>query len=110
MQQYDEENPVVSIYEKRQRALQKKFTQSYEEEKVAGFTSAKNRIVADKLLMTKINQHLNDDEIRLCKSKAEDKRFKPIYLMIYVDKNNEMQLNILNYIENSNKELSVVLN
>ena len=109
LQKYDEENPVESIYEKRQRALQLKFTHEYTEEQVAGFTSRKNQLVADKLLMTKINQHLNDDEIRLCKSKVEDKQFKPIYLMIYADHNNVLQLHILNYIKNSTQDLSAVL-
>ena len=109
LQEYDDENPAESLYAKRQRLLQLKYTQNYEEEQVAGFTSAKNGDVADKLLMTKINESLDDDEIRLCKSKKiENSRFKPIYVIVYPDKDEVIHISILNFKSDGSGELNSV--
>jgi hypothetical protein len=109
LQEYDEQNPAETLYAKRQRLLQLKYTQNYEEEQVAGFTSAQNSDVADKLLMTKINEGLDDDEIRLCKSKkVENSRFKQIYVIVYPGKEGAMHISILNFKADGSGELSSV--
>ena len=109
LEEYNQEHPVNSIYEKRQRALQMRYTQKYDEEEVAGFTSKQNREVADKLLMTKINNGLNDDEIRLCKSDVKGTDFQPIYIMIYRNHNNETELHSLNFLKDTSEDLATLL-
>ena len=106
LEEYDAEHPVSSIYDRRQRIMKMRFATSYEEEQVSGFTSKNNRVVADKLLMTKINNGLNDNEIRLCKSNKKSEQFSPIYLMIYPHAN-EWVVEVLNLLENSGEELKV---
>lgn len=110
LHEYDAENPVESLYDKRQRALQLKYLNNYEEDQVAGYTSAQNQEVADKLLMTKINEGLDDEEIRLCKSKLDkNSRFKPVYVIVYQDKVGLMQVSILNFKADGSGELNSVL-
>ncbi|MBQ8465881.1 MAG: hypothetical protein IJ529_05465 [Alphaproteobacteria bacterium] len=109
LEQYHQEHPVSSLYEKRQRALQLRYITEYEEEKVAGYTAKKNEVVANKLLMTKINQGLADEEIRLCKSINQNAHFKPVYLMMYGDAEGQTQLFVLNFLDNPNEELKTVL-
>jgi len=109
LEEYNQEHPVNSIYEKRQRALQMRYMQKYDEEEVSGFTSKQNREVADKLLMTKINNGLNDNEIRLCKSNVEGTDFQPIYIMMYQNHNNETELYILNFLKSTLEELKTFL-
>ena len=101
--------PVVTIYEKRKRALQLKNTKLFEEEQVRGFSARQNRYVADKLLMTKINEGLEDNEIRLCRSVVINKQFPPIYLMIYKDKTDNIQVFVLNYMKDNTDDLKMVL-
>lgn len=109
LESYNREHPVNSLYEKRQRALQLKNISAYKEEAVAGYTSKKNEIVANKLLMTKINQGLTDDEIRLCRSVNQNARFHSIYLMMYANNDNQVELYILNFLDNPNEELKTVI-
>lgn len=104
LEEYDAEHPVSSIYDRRQRIMKMHFATAYEEEQVKGFTSKNNRIVANKLLMTKINKGLDDDEIRLCKSSKQSEQFKPLYLMIYPHAN-EWVVEVLNLLENPGEEL-----
>ena len=59
--------------------------------------------------MSKINNSLDDSQIRLCKSDVGNTNFKPVYLMLYADKHNQIQVHILNFIENSNDGISFVL-
>ncbi|MBR1605834.1 MAG: hypothetical protein IJ660_07000 [Alphaproteobacteria bacterium] len=109
LKQYNQEHPVNSIYEKRQRALQMRYTAEYDEEKVTNFTAKQNREVADKLLMTKINNGLDDNEIRLCKSKTAGTDFQPIYIMMYNNHQNETELHLLNFLKNTSEELKTSL-
>ena len=106
---YSQKHPVESLYEKRQRALQLKLTKEYEEESPVDFTSKKDQVVADKLLMTKINQHLTDNQIRLCKSKAKISRFTPVYLMMYRNSLGQLQIFVLNFSKDNNEELTTVI-
>jgi len=108
LEEYNKEHPVHSIYEKRQRTLQIRLANHFEEQPVTGFTSRQNRSVADKLLITKINNGLNDSEIRLCKSNAKGTEFKPVYLMIY-NHHQKTELHILNFLDNPAEELKTDL-
>lgn len=106
---YNAEHQVMSLLERRRRILQLRSMSEYEEEKVSGFTSRQNREVADKLLMTKINQGLTDSQIRLCKSKVKGSGFKAVYLMMYRDKDGLVHVHVLNYLENPAEDLSQIL-
>ena len=106
---YNAEHPAKSLIAQRRQTLQLRFLSKFSEEQVSGFTAQNNRIVADKLLMSKVNNSLDDSQIRLCKSDVGNTNFKPVYLMLYADKHNQIQVYILNFIENSNDEISFVL-
>lgn len=109
LQEYYKTYPVTSLYEKRQRALQQRFMEKYEEVATAGFTAKKNRAVADKLLMTKINLGLDNSKIRLCKSTMSNEKFKTIYLMIFNNQYGETDVYILNFLNNPKEELHFTL-
>lgn len=107
--EYNDGHQVSSLLERRRRILQLRSMSEYTEENISDFTTKENRVVADKLLMTKINQGLSDSQIRLCKSKVKGKGLKAVYLMIYQDKDGQTHVHVLNYIENQSEDLSLVL-
>lgn len=109
LENYNKEHPVDSLYEKRQRALQLKYAKEYKEETVAGYTSKKDENIANKLLMTKINQGLDDEQIRLCKSVQQNDRFPPIYLMMYFNNENHLEVHVLNFLKDQKEELKINL-
>lgn len=102
---YNDSHPIGSLYEKRKRALQMRLMKSFEEVSSEGFTSKQNRLVADKLLMTKINKGLEDSQIRLCRSQKTDERFKTVYLMMYIGTTNLPEIYVLNYSDNKDEEI-----
>ena len=108
LQKYNKENPVDSLYAKRNRALRLRSVREYEEQTVEGFTSQQNRAVADKLLMTKINFSMNDGEFRICKSTSTNARFSPVYLLIYENKNGETEVQVMNYLDVQVKDLMFI--
>ena len=108
LQKYNKENPVDSLYAKRNRALRLRSVRKYEEQTVEGFTSQQNRAVADKLLMTKINFSMNDSEFRICKSTSTNARFSPVYLLIYENKNGETEVQVMNYLDVQVKDLMFI--
>jgi len=108
--EYNKQHPEFSLIAKRRRNLQIRLLGSYTEELVKGFTAKKNRLVADKLIMTKINMGLTDNQIRLCKSNSKNLTFEPIYVMMYRDENSDLiMVDVLNYVSDSLETLSFTL-
>ena len=109
LQEYNEIHPAHSIYAKRQQVLQMRSAQTYHEQKASSFTSSDNRLIADKLLMTKINQGLKDKEIRVCVSQIKNQSLKPVYLLIYPNKLGQTELHIINYAQDPQADLNTIL-
>ena len=109
LQEYNKENPVDSLYAKRQRALRLRSIQAYDEQQVEGFTSKQNRAVADKLLMTKINFGMDDSDFRICRSRQNNLRFEPVYLLIYQNRAGETEVYVMNFLDTQQEELMFVL-
>lgn len=105
IKEYNETNSEKSLIARRRQALQLRFLSEYTEEKVTGFTSKQNREVADKLIITKINKGLVDSQVRICKSVTDGTTFEPVYLLMYVDDNKQVEVFVLNYSEKPNQEL-----
>ena len=91
-----EDNPQLSMIERRHRQLLLRNLQSFAEIPVAKFNRAENRQVADKLLMINVNNGLDDANIRLCRS-AADGRLTPVYLLLYPE-NHQTIVDILNFL------------
>lgn len=99
-------NPADSLLEKRRQALLLKNLRAYTEVSTEGFTSKQNYNVANHLLMTKINEGLDDDEIKLCKN-AGLGNASDIYLLIY-PQNFQIKISILNLLKNPQEEFFVI--
>ena len=80
--EYQGQHPVSGILEKRRQALLLKNLKNFSEVPVDNFTSRQNYNVANRLLMTKINNGLDNDQIRLCKNDGYGKA-ADIYLLLY---------------------------
>lgn len=94
---YNADNPVTSLIDRRQRALRLRFVSDYSPVPVADFASKEHRNVSDKILMVKINQGLDDKDLLLCESNVGGSGFAPVYLLIYNDKYQHTQVDIINY-------------
>ena len=105
IKRHNEINSEKSLIARRRQALQLRFLSEYTEEKVTGFTAKKNREVADKLIITKINKGLVDSQVRICKSVTNGTTFEPVYLLMYADDNRQVEVFVLNYSEKPNQEL-----
>lgn len=68
-----------SIISRRKRNLIMKFIDKYTEIPVAEFDNSSNYLVANELILTKINKRVNEKNIRLCVSSGKN----PLYLVIY---------------------------
>lgn len=99
---YQQEHEASNLLEKRRQTLLLKNLNKFTEIPVVGFTSRQNFTVANNLLMTKINNGLDDQEIRLCKNQGLGNAGE-IYLLIYPDIN-QIRVNILNFAQTSNAE------
>lgn len=91
-----EDNPQLSMVERRHRQLLLRNLQSFAEIPAAEFNRAESRPVADKLLMIKVNNGLDDADIRLCRS-ASGGRLAPVYLLLYPE-NHQTIIEILNFL------------
>ena len=100
------QHPADNILEKRRQALLLKNLRSFENVPTPGFTAKQNYNVANHLLMTKINQGLEDSEIRLCKN-AGYGNASDIYLLIY-PQNFQIKVSILNLLKNPQEEFFVI--
>lgn len=99
-------HPADSLLEKRRQALLLKNLRAYTEVPTEGFTSKQNYNVANHLLMTKINEGLDDSKIKLCKN-AGLGNASDIYLLIY-PQNFQIKISILNLLKNPQEEFFVI--
>lgn len=76
---YLENMPAQSIIDYRKHHLVLKNIEKYTEIPVDEFKNSDNYLVANELTMTKINQHMTNNDFRLCVAGGK----KPIYLLIY---------------------------
>lgn len=79
--EYQGQHPVSGILENAVRLCCSK-SENFSEVPVDNFTSRQNYNVANRLLMTKINNGLDNDQIRLCKNDGYGKA-ADIYLLLY---------------------------
>ena len=77
--EYLSHTPELSIIENRKRKIVLKNINAYKEIPVNEFSNHDNYQVANELLMNKINNHMTDQDFRICVSSGK----KPIYLLIY---------------------------
>ena len=68
-----------SIMDIRKRRLVLKNINSYTEVPVATFDSKENFLVANEIVMSKINRNIRESDMRLCVGEGK----KPVYLLIY---------------------------
>lgn len=78
---YLDNHQTGSIIEQRQRRLVLKVIDNYTELSIPDFESSTNYLVANELIMTKINRHIDERNMRLCVSDGS----QPIYLFVYPD-------------------------
>lgn len=107
--EYNAEHPVTSILEKRNRLLRKRFLRAYDEQPLDSVSSKNNRDVANKILMLKINEHLTDNKIKLCRSTFNIARFEPVFLIIYKELYGPKTIEIMNITDNPQESLKVQL-
>lgn len=85
--------PETSIVENRKRKLVLKNIDAYKEIPLSEFKSSDNYLVANELIMTKINKNMTDHDLRLCAGNGS----KPIYLLIYPE-DFRYRVQIINFI------------
>ena len=93
IEEYLSNAPQVSIIENRKRNLVLKNVDEYKEIPVSEFNNADNYLVANELIMTKINRNMTDDDLRLCVGTGK----KPVYLLIYPE-DFRYRVQIINFI------------
>ncbi|MBR1648948.1 MAG: hypothetical protein IJ689_05050 [Alphaproteobacteria bacterium] len=93
IKEYLQNNLQGSITSLRQRRLILKNIDKYEEINIAEFDNAENYFVANELAMYKINRHLKEREMRLCRSWGQ----MPIYLLI-TPEDFRYKVDIINFI------------
>lgn len=79
---YQQKNPSAMQIDKRKDALLLKNLTSFSDIPVENFTSKNDFNVANRIIMTKINKGIPEEEIRLCKSNGHGKAGE-IYAMLY---------------------------
>lgn len=102
IQQFYDENVSNKIRDKRNQKLLLKYLNSFEEVDVETFKPETNYLVADRILMNKINANLEAKDMKLCRSnKGADKY--GVYLYIY-PKENYYIVEIINFIIGQSQE------
>ena len=96
---YFENTPRLSLIERRHRQLLLRNLRSFSEIPPAEFDKKENFAVTDKMLMAKINDGLNDEDLRLCRSTSGG-RVPPVYLLIRPE-NYQVIVDILNFLPGS---------
>jgi len=76
---YLREHDDGSVISRRKRNLILKYLDKYTEIPVSGFDNASNYLVANELVLTKINRRVKEKNLRLCVSDGKN----PLYLLIY---------------------------
>ncbi len=107
--EYNKEHPVASILATRNRLLRKRFLSAYSEQPLNSVSSKNNRDVANKILMLKINEHLTDKTIKLCRGTFNITRFEPVFLIIYKESYGPATIEIMNISDNPQESLKVQL-
>ncbi len=96
IREYQTENPGMSIVSRRKQALIIKNLKEFSTIPVAAFDNASNYEVAKELIMTKINYHITEENMRLCKGNNGSE----IYLLMYPE-GSGFRVQILNFVPSS---------
>lgn len=105
--EYYHTRPAVSQLEQRMRKLITRHMNYFENIDVATFTPKDNIYVANKLMSAKINNGLEDNEIRICRTKITG-NLPDVYLLIY-PANYSYMVDIINFAGvSSNREFFVI--
>lgn len=67
---YQEKNPATTLTDKRKYLLTQKNLKTFEPVTIAGFAPKTDYNVANRILMSKINEGLKESEMQLCKSSS----------------------------------------
>lgn len=90
-----------SLVDQRRQKLLLRNLEQFKEISVASFPRKENYWVADNILMTKINDGLKDEDLRLCRSSFSG-RIAPIYLLLHPE-NYQRVVDIINFVPQSGK-------
>lgn len=95
---YQKSDQAKSIIDQRRQALLVKNMGTFKELPIKDFDNDTNYYVADALIMTKINLHFTEDEMRLCQSSGKTN----IYLLMYPE-NEAYRVQIINFVPPTRK-------
>ena len=91
--EYYRGSPATSIIGRRRQALLLKNLREFTEIPIDDFDNADNYAVASQLIMTKVNYHFGNDDLRLCKGNDDS----DIYLLMYPE-GGGTRVHILNFV------------
>ena len=91
--EYYRGSPATSIIGRRRQALLLKNLREFTEIPIDDFDNADNYAVASQLIMTKVNYHFGNDDLRLCKGNDDS----DIYLLMYPE-GSGTRVQILNFV------------
>ena len=97
--EYYRKTPPESLLEKRMQQLILRNFHSFEPVDTNSFGPEDDLRVANKLISVKINNGLNDDEVRLCRTQS-DSKLPIVYLLIYPE-NFAYMVEVINFINYS---------
>ena len=97
VESYFDEKPISSTMDHRQRMLKLKGLHGFETLKVSAFEPQQNYLVAKALVELKINKHLTDKDIVLCRQTGDVKA--PVYLVAYPE-DNHFRVHLINLDDN----------
>ena len=97
--EYYRKTPPSSLLEKRMQKLILRNFNDFEPVDTSSFTTDDNLRVANKLLTVKINNGLEDNEIRLCRTRGNSK-LPAVYLLIYPE-NYYYMVDVINFVNYS---------
>lgn len=97
--EYYRKTPPESLIEKRMQHLILRNFHNFETVDTVDFSPDADRRVANRLITVKINNGLNDDEVRLCRTQS-DSKLPIVYLLIYPE-NYTYIVEVINFINYS---------
>lgn len=77
-------HPPQTLIEKREQKLLLRNLQHFEEVPVADFSGPKSREIANKIIMVKVNNTLEDKDLRLCKTKKSP-GVQEVFLLLHYE-------------------------
>ena len=105
--EYYQKRPSISQLEKRTQKLMEKHLKYFENVDVSSITPKDNVNVINRLMSVKINNGLDNHELRLCKTSANS-NLPEVYLLIYTE-NYYYIVDIINFYGiSANKEFFVI--